>query len=166
MGQPSTATQDIMFLADQLIEVAARALSPGVNDPFTAMNCTDWLESGMAALANKLAPSAFRYDQEGNLRVVVESMGFVTVCEQVSKKLRPYLSTDRTAALYYMNNLGSLRAKVTRLEHMNCLQAQADALVDACQANNLLMSDLEEIKAARTQLFVEIRKTVPGPQPS
>jgi uncharacterized membrane protein len=32
----------------QLTEIAARALSPGINDPFTAMGCIDWLTDALA----------------------------------------------------------------------------------------------------------------------
>ncbi len=42
-GSQRTTTQDLRFQINQLVEVAIRALSPGVNDPFTAMNCLDWL---------------------------------------------------------------------------------------------------------------------------
>ena len=41
-AQPSFAT-DAGFAVDQLVEVAVRALSPGINDPFTAVACLDRL---------------------------------------------------------------------------------------------------------------------------
>jgi len=44
-GSQRSATQDLCFQVNQLVEVAMRALSPGVNDPFTATNCMDWLQS-------------------------------------------------------------------------------------------------------------------------
>ena len=43
-GPLRTLTQDIAFGIDQLVEIAIRALSPAVNDTFTAMTCIDWLE--------------------------------------------------------------------------------------------------------------------------
>ena len=38
-GRARSALQDVRFLFAELVEIAARALSPGVNDPFTAINC-------------------------------------------------------------------------------------------------------------------------------
>jgi uncharacterized membrane protein len=35
--------QDLLFPVDEGVEIAARALSSGVNDPFIAMRCIDWL---------------------------------------------------------------------------------------------------------------------------
>jgi len=43
VGSSRTLTQDLGFAVDQLVEVAIRAISPAVNDPFTALNCIDWL---------------------------------------------------------------------------------------------------------------------------
>jgi len=42
VGPTRTLTQDPGFAIDQLVEVARRALSPAVNDTFTALNCIDW----------------------------------------------------------------------------------------------------------------------------
>ena len=41
------------FLVDQLVEIAVRALSPGVNDPFTANNCLNWIQAALVAAANE-----------------------------------------------------------------------------------------------------------------
>ncbi|SFC79257.1 DUF2254 domain-containing protein [Tropicimonas isoalkanivorans] len=39
IGDGRTEEQNPLFLTDQLVEIAVRALSPGVNDPFTAIDC-------------------------------------------------------------------------------------------------------------------------------
>lgn len=41
MGPYRTATQDPEYSVQQLVEVALRALSPGINEPFTAIKCPD-----------------------------------------------------------------------------------------------------------------------------
>ena len=53
-----TALQDLRFLLDELVEIAARALSPGVNDPFTAVTCLDWLGAALSDLSPAFAPLA------------------------------------------------------------------------------------------------------------
>ncbi|WP_339768898.1 DUF2254 domain-containing protein [uncultured Pseudosulfitobacter sp.] len=47
VGEEQTEAQDVTFMIDQLVEMAARALSPGVNDPFTALNCLNWMRNGI-----------------------------------------------------------------------------------------------------------------------
>ena len=45
-------------------------LSPGVNDPFTAINCIDRLGEALCRMAGRSCPSSLRYDDEGQLRVI------------------------------------------------------------------------------------------------
>ena len=71
-GRQRTGRQDVRFLLNELVEIAARALSPGVNDPFTAMSCLDWLGDGLKRMGDRDVPEADRFDEEGNLRVVAE----------------------------------------------------------------------------------------------
>lgn len=52
-GSNRTDVQDVTFLSDQLVEVLGRALSPGVNDPNTAMLCLNWLSAGLMAFATR-----------------------------------------------------------------------------------------------------------------
>lgn len=47
VGTSRTEHQNIFFLVDQLVEMLARALSPGVNDPFTAINCLNWMHNAL-----------------------------------------------------------------------------------------------------------------------
>ena len=47
-GPHRTLNQDVAFAVDQLVEIAIRALSPAVNDTFTALTCIDWLTDSLA----------------------------------------------------------------------------------------------------------------------
>jgi uncharacterized membrane protein len=60
VGTDRTSTQDADFAVQQLVEVALRALLPGVNEPFTAITCIDRLGQGLARLASRRIPGAIR----------------------------------------------------------------------------------------------------------
>ncbi|MEO1137915.1 MAG: DUF2254 domain-containing protein [Pseudomonadota bacterium] len=47
VGASRTEHQNVLFLVDELVEMLARALSPGVNDPFTAINCLNWMHNAL-----------------------------------------------------------------------------------------------------------------------
>ncbi len=53
IGSERTPEQDPQFLIDELVEIALRALSPGINDPFTAINAMHWLGAATAELARR-----------------------------------------------------------------------------------------------------------------
>lgn len=69
-GDGRTPTQDLEFAIRNLVEVAVRALSPGINDPFTAVAVLDRLRGGLARLANRALPSPVLFDAAGTTRVV------------------------------------------------------------------------------------------------
>ena len=52
-GSSRTADQDIEFSVDELVEIALRALSPGINDPFTAITCLHWITATLASLGGR-----------------------------------------------------------------------------------------------------------------
>jgi uncharacterized membrane protein len=81
VGPDRTSEQDAAFAVQQLVEVALRALSPGTNEPFTAVTCIDRLGQALAKLACRRIPRAARSDEEGNLRVVTEARSFGELLE-------------------------------------------------------------------------------------
>jgi uncharacterized membrane protein len=74
LGTRRTLLQDAQFAVDQLVEIAVRALSPGINDPFTAIACVDRLAAGLADFAGRDVPSPNRVDDAGRLRVVANAV--------------------------------------------------------------------------------------------
>ncbi|HEX6422184.1 MAG TPA: DUF2254 domain-containing protein [Acidimicrobiales bacterium] len=71
VGRERTSTQDAAFGFRQLVDVAERALSPGVNDPSTAVQALDRLYELLMTLAPRRIPSPERRDRSGTLRAVL-----------------------------------------------------------------------------------------------
>jgi uncharacterized membrane protein len=76
IGTERTSTQDAAFAIQQLVEVALRALSPGVNEPFTAITCVDRLGQGFTKLLTRRIPSPIRTDDDGHRRVIALPRSF------------------------------------------------------------------------------------------
>ncbi len=70
-GGQRTPAQDVRYPFQQLTDVIVRALSPGINDPFTAINGIDELASGLFLLSSRHRIEEWRQDQSGELRVLV-----------------------------------------------------------------------------------------------
>lgn len=62
--------QDAAFGLRQLVDVAARALSPGVNDPTTAVQAIDQIHDVLARLGLSRLYSGIIRDEDGDLRVI------------------------------------------------------------------------------------------------
>jgi uncharacterized membrane protein len=87
-GPYRTLTQDISFGFDQLVEIALRALSPAVNDTFTAMTCTDWIGDCLCRISTTWQPQQIRRDETGHIRVIAYQADFERLVERAFEKIR------------------------------------------------------------------------------
>jgi len=80
IGRDRTPYQDLEFAVRRIVELAQRSLSPGINDPTTALYCIDRLGQVLGRVADRDIPSPMRLDQSGQLRVLTEvfDLGDVT----------------------------------------------------------------------------------------
>ena len=68
LGSMRTPSQDMQFLIDELVEIGLRALSPGINDPFTAVTAVHWLGAATAELAHRNLTRSFASNRIAALR--------------------------------------------------------------------------------------------------
>lgn len=99
IGRERTEQQDIEFPINQLVEIALRAISPAVNDPFTAIRCIDRLSVGLSSLAQRQFPSPYRYDQAQNLRVIAQVVAFEQLMDQAFNPIRQYAQSDSAVTI-------------------------------------------------------------------
>ncbi|HXV93702.1 MAG TPA: DUF2254 domain-containing protein [Pseudonocardia sp.] len=75
VGEERTPDQDLGFALRQLVDIATRALSPGVNDPTTAVQVLDQLHDLLRRLASRPLPSCERYLVGDRLAALVPAPG-------------------------------------------------------------------------------------------
>lgn len=71
LSETRTLTQDVAFGFRQLVDIAERALSPGVNDPTTAVQALDHLHDLLRRLAVRPLHDGHHADDSGTVRVQV-----------------------------------------------------------------------------------------------
>ncbi len=113
LGKQRTSGQDLEFGVSQLIEIAIRALSPGVNDPFTAIACVDNLGAALCRLAQHDMPSPYRYDAQDQLRVITPVFTFPDVTDTAFNQIRQY---GRSSAAVTIRLLETI-AEIARFAH-------------------------------------------------
>ncbi|RKL68257.1 hypothetical protein CR203_07175 [Salipaludibacillus neizhouensis] len=64
------SVENIEFDITKIVEIALRALSPSMNDPYTAINCINNLGRILNKLGSKHLPESFHHDRNKNLRVI------------------------------------------------------------------------------------------------
>jgi uncharacterized membrane protein len=101
IGNQRTPTQDVEYAVNQLVEMAVRAMSPAINDPFTAMTCLDYVGSGLALFIRQGEKSPHYYDRDGRLRLVLEPVTFDELLSAAFDMLR-HASCDNASVLLHM----------------------------------------------------------------
>ncbi|WP_246449260.1 DUF2254 domain-containing protein [Sphingomonas sabuli] len=130
VGNLRTPFQDLHFLIDELVDIAARAMSSGVNDPFTARTCIDWLAAGAAEMAGREAASRYRLDAEGVLRVIMPEVTFGDVMQRGFGAVRSYVAHDLIAADHTIVMLASLSGRCRTGDQLQCVRYQVDGLME------------------------------------
>lgn len=72
IGRNRTFDQDVEFSIWRIVELAQRSLSPGINDPTTAIYCIDRLGELFIRMSGRDVPSPIRLDKNGQLRIKTE----------------------------------------------------------------------------------------------
>lgn len=100
IGSERTPAQDTRFLIEELSQIAIRALSSGVNDPFTAITCIDWLGNAVAHSVDREPRAGQIKDAEGRVRVIMPQFRFDDLCEHIFTQLKPYIVKNITTSMH------------------------------------------------------------------
>lgn len=92
-----------------MIEIAAKALSPGINDPHSANSALDWLFDGLFLLQNtNLKDVKHETQADGKVLFSKPALTQEKITKYILLKSMPYFGTDLNAAIYMFTKLNLL----------------------------------------------------------
>ena len=159
LGVDRNPSQDLDFLFDQLVEVGLRALSPGVNDQFTAMMCIDRIAEGLYLLSGRELPSPYRFDETGALRAIVPVLEPTRLVEDTLGPLRRYGADSLLVSSHLLRTIGRLASLIREPRLRTALLREAER-VKACGCEKLMEPDRE----ALLKVFDETMTRFSSPQ--
>lgn len=128
LGESRTPTQDLEFLIDELVEIALRALSPGVNDPFTAVTSIHWLGAAMAKLADRDLTAGPEQDDYAPDRVQPPADDFEHFVRRGFGGVRASAAASVIAAKVFVEALAGVAAGATSQDRRDVLLNEARKL--------------------------------------
>ncbi len=131
LGEQRTPTQDVEYSILQLVEMAVRALSPSLNDPFTAVACVNRLASALCRLAQREMPSPYRYGDDNEIRVVAPSTSFARLLEAAFSQIRHYAKDSPTVSIQLLRSIADIAPFCARREDRVALQREAATIAGA-----------------------------------
>jgi len=141
-----TPFQDVEFAIDQLVEVAIRALSPGINDPFTALTCIDRIGEALARLTRRSVPSRFRYDDEKCLRVITYPADFNAVANTAFNQIRQHGSANAAVLICLLETMAAVASLARRGADRAALERHAELVVRAARRSIPEEADLADVE--------------------
>ena len=149
LGAVRTPVQDMEFSVRQLVEVALRALSPGINDPFTAIAVVDRLGQSLALLMRRAPPSRLWRDESGAVRVVVQVSGFDGIVDFAFNQIRQSAAGHADVLIRVIETLGALAEHATDEAQRATLRRHVRMTSDAAHRSLAEREDLAVVDARR-----------------
>jgi uncharacterized membrane protein len=154
--------QDIEFTIDQLVEIAVRSLSPGINDPFTAVQCIDYLSAALGNIATRPLPDCCLVDDEGRVRVVERTVSFESLIAAALHQIRQYGCGSPAVLIRMMEALTPLVSVAHRTEDIAALAEHGNLIRDAGQANFAAEYDRRDLD----ERFQTLQRRISEKQPA
>lgn len=146
VGFTRTLRADVAFGFRQLIDIALRAISPAVNDPYTAIQALDHLSQLLCRLAPCQLGAVGHLDAHGKVRIARPGACFEAYLDLCCDQIFRYGAHEPTIAVRLFTLLRDV-STVMRPEYTAVLQAKAAQVLAGCERG---LANADDLRAVRT----------------
>jgi uncharacterized membrane protein len=144
--------QDAGFGVRQIVDVALKALSPGINDSTTAIMCVNYLGAIIARLAGRRMPARHRM-YEGRLCVIARGEDFHSLLGEAFDQIRQNASRHPAVLAAQMQALETIAARAIVARRKDALRAQIDLIISASRQESLVEHDRQAVDISSARLL-------------
>ena len=150
LGDERVAGQDLEYSARQLTEVAARALSPGTNDPVTAIDVIDRFGDALCSLKDRRWPSGLHHE-DGQLRLMLPTTDFAGLVDTMFHMIRQYGAASPAVMIRLLEVLGRAGECLEEPERRQALRRHADLVFEDAMRATENSGDQADLQARYAQ---------------
>jgi uncharacterized membrane protein len=150
LGSTRTPEQDPQFLIDELVEIGLRALSPGINDPFTAINALHWLGAATAEIGRRDLRKEICGQDGDDCPVIPLPDDFDHYVSRGFGAMRSAVAASPIAAEVMLDTLANAAMPIRHEKRQALLKEQAEKLAEQARLT-LVGPDLERFEAHLTE---------------
>ena len=151
ISRQRTVQQDAGFGIRQIVDIAMKALSPGVNDTTTAVMCVDYLGAILARLAVRGIATPHRLDQ-GELRVIARGPSFESLLAEAFDQIRQNAEGNVAVLTRQLQALETIAGQTANARRRQALRQQADLIAAVAERTITSPHDGAGVKAASVRL--------------
>lgn len=150
-------TQNYALAFKQITEIIVKAMSPGINDPGTAMNGIDYLTELFALRMQKRDDSSISRD--GKLYIKISSVNFEELMYNVLASIREYCKHDVTLVQKLSIMFLYLKSqKASESGYYEVIEKEAITLLDDAKASIDNKNDLKVIEKLARKLSLDTER--------
>jgi len=157
VGPMRTPVQDPEHAITQLNQLAARALSPGINDPGTALTCIDWFSLGLAGIVDRDLPGCVFLDRDGRPRLLARTSGFPGIMKAIYTPLRQFADEDSTVVASLLESLRRLSELTRRTDRLEVLACHGEEIWNQTRRRPMSDTDLRDVRRRYLKLKRSLR---------
>lgn len=147
LGPSRTEIQDIRYATQMLIDMAVRALSPAMNDPFTAQNALDELASGLSLAASRPLPDNAHF-VDGHLALRTRQTFTRELVDNVFDDIRVCGMKFPIVMIALARFGGRIASYATEPDLIRHIRTHLDILDEAYAATHPIERDVHRVRAA------------------
>ncbi|MBZ9626870.1 DUF2254 domain-containing protein [Psychroflexus sp. CAK57W] len=145
LGSSRTTQQDAEHSIHQMVEIACRALSPGINDPFTAISCIDNLTSTLCYLTRVKFPSKYKFDDD-KLRYAFKPLTFQGMLDAAFLQIRQFSKGSPAVVIRLMEAMIKIHDYTSHKIHKKAVKEHAEMVLKVAEDSFEESHDLEDMR--------------------
>jgi uncharacterized membrane protein len=145
IGSQRTPAQDPRYGLSQLVEIAMRALSPGINDPHTAIAVIDHLGSAFEVIFRRSSQQKLLTDEEDEVRVVAKRSDAPRLAADAFDPIRQAAARHPSVLIRMADTLQHVAPVATSDTARDAVLSELDKLAETARLTDLAPSDRDEV---------------------
>lgn len=158
VGPERTPSQDIEYGIRQLVEIALRALSTGVNDPFTAITVIDHLGAALETISTRGSETAVHPDTDGNVRLVRTVSDYDGLVDTAFDQIREASAGKPALLVRLMDALARVAVYAGPQTRRRCLREHVEKIRRAGDESIADPSDRDDLKRVYDRALEHLRQ--------
>ncbi|RZL12550.1 MAG: DUF2254 domain-containing protein [Hymenobacter sp.] len=156
IGRQRTTEQDAGFGVRQLVDIALKALSPGINDTSTAVMCIDYLGALIASLAARRFADPLRTDENGPVRVITIQPSFAALVNTAFDQILVAGEGDTAIYLRLLTALETAASRTHVPARRAVLHAHATRVAEGAAQGLSLAYDRDQVQARAREALLRL----------
>ena len=151
IGRQRTVEQDVAFGIRQIVDIAMKALSPGINDTTTAVMCVDYLAAILSQLAERRIRMPHGVDQ-GDLRVIARGPSFESLLSEAFDQIRRDAESNVTILLQLLDALQNIAGLTSSPSRRWILRPKVEEIAEVADRTIVSPHDRDQLASKLTRV--------------